>query len=328
MEASMWVSSFATVVIAVATIVYVYVTRETLISIRSQIKIANNQLLENIRSSTLIIQPVITLSNASIKIKPFSKHRRFWNNQTDYGGNLSVSLKVENQGLGPAFHVILAAVLLSYRPEQQSYVGLFSQAIPAIAKQEQKDVTCNDFSGMSAVIFGEAYNKELPPPSFQLYLFALFQDVSSQSHMQYQIISSIPSNLTEKLVNRVDAQKKLLGYSAELARKSHNKKSIATVNDEKLEFVSVDYFDDIAVENMSKISPILLNEEEVNIEILDYTSKLISRGLPDPLQREKNFETLKKRIAAGKFNAKSEKEVMEYIVKTFSDIDPDPAPRL
>ena len=83
----------------------------------------------------------------------------------------------------------------------------------------------------------------------------------------------------------ITAQKKLLGYTSALARKSHKKKSISTVNDEKLKFVSVDYFDDIAVENMSKISPILLNEEEVNIEILDYTSKLISRGLPDPLQR-------------------------------------------
>jgi len=320
MELSAWVSAMATVIIAFATIVYVIVTKETLRSIKSQIEIVNRQLLENIRANSLMIQPIITIGNVKIKINHFTKHREDWmKDWLEYSGTLSITFQVSNPGFGTAICVTLLSVLIATREDEHFYMGFFSQTIPAIEKQQSVEIICNDVDGLSYAMINHKVKYDPPTPSYKIIIFALYQDISSQSHVQYQIFSHVPSILYEKFLSRYESASNIFHNTLEELAKSHDKEINFQEKDTMISAVPVDHLDNIILSKMSTVSPILLTDDLVFIKELPCTSVLVSRGLPDPLKTDKIFDTLKSKLALGVQKSKTEKEIIEVIVKMFTN---------
>lgn len=318
MEISAWVSAIATGVIALATIVYVIVTKETLSSIKSQIGIVNKQLLENIRANSLIIQPIITIGNIIIKINHFTKHHMQDGDWTEYSGTLSIAFQVNNPGLGPAVYVTFSAVLIAYHPRDQFLVGFYSPTIPSIGKQQSADVICDDAGGLSYAMINYGH-KFVPPLSYKLIIFALFQDVSSQHHVQYQIFSQVPSILHDKFLSRYENAKSIFFNTLKELGESHKNEIRFQEKDTTISAIPVDHVENIILSKMGTASPILLTDDSVFVKDVASESVLISRGLPDPLKTDKIFETLRNGLALGQQKTKTEREVIEIVVKMFTD---------
>ncbi len=68
MEMSVWITAIATAVIAISTIAYVIITSLTLTSIKSQLAITKKQLSENVRTTSITIQPFLSITKATIKL--------------------------------------------------------------------------------------------------------------------------------------------------------------------------------------------------------------------------------------------------------------------
>lgn len=316
MENSAWISAIATVVIAIATIVYAVMTVKTLKSINDQIGITKRQLLENIRQNTLIIQPYFSISNINITLNPVADYESSLKPSAEYVGTLSIRLSIENSGLGPAEHVQIAAILVANLGNEQWYSGFFSELVPSVQKQGVIDVTCNDVDGWSHILISGNAKKESSYKSLQLFIFLLFQDISSQNHVQYFVFSRIPQILVNKFGERCANAKEVYDYIMEKARQHIDEAHVFRDGDQMISAMPESSIGKIVSDNIDDISNMLLKEDSVFLHTGYDSSTLISKGLPDPLTTTKSFGSLKKRLGLGKLGPKD--KAIDVLVKMFT----------
>lgn len=198
--------------------------------------------------------------------------------------------------------------------------------IPSLRQQDKLDVTCDDNQDMSHTYISLTGAKGDKLKSLSLAVFQFFQDVSGQRHLQYQIFSQIPEVLKEKLISKAEIARGILNYLTEKAKPSDminqipGKDKVLCVavdrnKDERLSYVTVDALQNIALANTDTISSMVLPDEEIELTNMYDSSILISQGLPNSLETEKSFETIKKHLVLGK--CKSEKEAIAHIRKHF-----------
>lgn len=328
MEISVWITAIATTVIAISTIVYVIITTLTLTSIKSQLAITEKQLYENVRTTSLTIQPFLSITKATIKLLAPKDIQTIGAYFEGYQGTISIKLQIANNGLGPAQNIQVSSFLIANVDDKVQFMGLFSQMIPSLQQQDKFDVTCDDNQDMSHTYISLTGAKGDKLKSLSLAVFQFFQDVSGQRHLQYQIFSQIPEVLKEKLISQAEIAREILNFLTEKA-KSPNKINqisgednilcvpIGRNEDESMSFLNmtVDTLKNIALANTDAISSMLLPDEEIELTNTYDSSTLVSQGLPNPLETEKSFETIKKQLLLGKF--KSEKGAIAHIIKEF-----------
>lgn len=295
-----WISAISTIVIAIATIVYVVVTKLTLNKIASQVELNRLQVQESQRFSALSVQPFFSVANYLLELYPISDPEcvEDWN---EYMGNIAAKFSVINLGLGPAhnvhvFNFLLGTVYDEETKKENTYVlGLFLKDSSSIQVDSSKDIYCINDEVSNTFIALLTKNRNEVLKSLSILLCLVFQDISSQRHIQYFYIPTNPKNLAEAFNNKRKGAEEILKFLCEKAQ-------------EKGEYSIGIPFDTIKAITKAESSTIeehpAFAKKVIGIDTFLYDSNIISLGLPYPTETEKRFDAIKSRFVLGSYPSK------------------------
>jgi len=316
-----WITALSSIMVSIATIAYVIVTKLTLNKISSQVEINRLQVEESRRFSALLVQPFFSIPGFLIKITPPSNPDNI-EDWTEYMGNFIVNFHIKNTGLGPAhniyvFSFLLGTTILNNNQEdlidkRTNTLGLFSNLITSASVDSKYNVSCQN--DLSHTFISLLTNKDKKLISLDLFVCIVFQDITSQRHLQYfdiPIYHLIDWGLIFE--TRHKEANEVLQFICEEAKKlrqtSYENSDILGIPLEDIKNITKK--EHSIIRNFPAFKP-----EIVSIPVDDADCRIISLGLPSPTDNEKNFAALKSKLQmASSQDKKSAKDnILEMIM--------------